>query len=748
MAESLSGRVKWSFVIQEALLLLVLPYFLILTGITPLLVNFDVIRGAAILLTLMAGAWLIFGQSAPIPLGKPLLLFMAAFAVCTAFSMDWSRSLEQMALTLVGIFIFALAADLTARGWPSEMFARAFLIVGLLIPILIWADVFGWYRQWLAVHPGEWLPSLIYRPNYANNVVVPCYLMLLLIAAYWFSTKGKLLRGLLIVYALGLLATIFITSSRGGWLATAAGLGVLAVLLYWKRKQELKGWWDKVKAQKWLLRVGVALALVGLAGVGWVGLKLVSHPSHGALLSSRSEFWPAAIATFLKHPLTGQGPYTFTNAYLAYNSVPPKGIFYHAHDALLNLLAEMGLVGALTFGVVLFFLVRLLKRRLDRAAGMDLPLVMAAAAGVAALAVNSISECFHMEPVITVGLFLILGAALAEPGGEHTNRKRRPYWALLPVALVWAEVWMMAPLFPGVAAANANQLPTAQAAFQEAVRREPWSVIAHQQLGQVYAMEADQGSTDALPKAIAELEQVVARDPSWSANWLNLGALYRQQGDLVKARGALDAALKAAPGWSLAYLNLGVVAEQQGDRAAALAAYGQALAKGEMLEVSFWEASPVRMEAAAAWKAAQPVAPQPSLDELRAAVAQNPERAYLYLDLAKAELKAGNLDAAERVLRQVSLAYTSPPDLVERDWLLAEMYAAQGEMDKAAELGQKALEGYERVGLNGPGSMGVLYYAPVMYRRPGMERELVGGVVGVLSDILKNRDVQFLGWQE
>ena len=115
--------------------------------------------------------------------------------------------------------------------------------------------------------------------------------------------------------------------------------------------------------------------------------------------------------------------------------MPPKGIFYHAHDALLNLIAEMGLVGALTFGVVLFFLVRLLKRRLDRAAGMDLPLVMAAAAGVAALAVNSISECFHMEPVITVGLFLILGAALAEPGGEKTHPKRRPYWALLPVAL-------------------------------------------------------------------------------------------------------------------------------------------------------------------------------------------------------------------------------------------------------------------------------------------------------------------------
>ena len=288
---------------------------------------------------------------------------------------------------------------------------------------------------------------------------------------------------------------------------------------------------------------------------------------------------------------------------------------------------------------------------------------------------------------------------------------------------------MMAPLFPGVAAANANDLPSAQAAFQEAIRREPWSVIAHQQMGQVYALEADQGSTDALPKAIAELEQVVAYDPSWSANWLNLGTMYRQQGDLAKARRALDAAVKAAPGWSLPYLNLGVVAEQQGDRSAALAAYGQALAKGETLEVSFWEESPVRMEAAAAWKTAQPVAVQPSLEELREAVRQNPERASVYLSLASAELKAGNPGVAEQALQQVGLSFTSPPDLVERDWLLAEVYAAQGEMDKAVEQGQKALEGYERVGLNGPGSIGVLYYVPVMYRRPGMERELLGQVV-------------------
>ena len=719
-------QIRWSFIIKQSLLILVLPYFWILTGITPLLTNYDVIRGVAVLLSVLAGAWLVFGQRAPTPLGKPLLLFMAGFAVCTAFSIDWSRSIEQMALTLVGIFIFALAADLATRGWQPELFVRALLIVGLVIPILIWADMLGWYRQWLAAHPGVWLPTLVYRPNYANNVVVPCYVMLMLAAASWFYTKSWLTRALLAVYALVLLASIFITSSRGGWLATAAGFAVLAGLLYWKRNAELKDWWVKAKTKKWLMWSGVAIAVVGLALAGWVGLKLVSHPSHGALLTSRSEFWPAAINTFLEHPLTGTGPYTFTNAYLTYNSVPPKSIFYHAHDALLNLLAEMGLVGAATFGLVLFFLIKRLIHRLQNTSGAELPLVMGVTAGVAALAVNSISECFHMEPVITVGLFMALGAALAEPVTAAGTHWRRPYWVIVPAALVWLEIWMMAPMFPGVNAANANDLPRAEAAFQEAVRREPWSVVAHQQLGQVYAMEADQGSPEALPKAVAELEWVVAKDPNWSANWLNLGALYRQQGELDQARGALEAAVKAAPDWSLPYLNLGLTAEQQGDQAAALDAYGMALTKGETAEADFWQESPVRIEAAATWKAGQPVAAQPSLEELRAAVAHNPERAKGYLDLAAAEIDAGNQDAAEQALQQMSFAFTRPAELVERDWLLAQVYTARGEAKMAQEMGARAAKGYEEVGIYGPGSMGVLYYAPVMYRRPGMARELVG----------------------
>ncbi len=741
-------RIQWSYVTQESLLILVLPVFLILTGTTLLLDDFAMIRAAAVVLSLLAGAWLIFGRRAPMPLGKPLLLFMTVFAVSTAFSIDWSRSIEQLAITGAAVFLFALAADLTARGWPSELFVKALMLIGFAVPLLIWSQAYIWYRQWLSANPSQWAPSITYRPYYANVLVMPCYTLLIAAVARWFYTKAWMSRVLLSALILVLLATIFLTSSRGGWIGTAAGLALLAGLLYWKQKQALLNLWDRVRTKKGLLAIGGALILLALVAAGWLGLKILSHPSHGSFFSSRSFVWPAAIATFLQHPLVGQGPYTFGNAYLAYNSVPPNAFYSHAHSAYLNLLAEMGLLGVIAGGVVIFFLAKLLKRRLEQAQGMELSVVMAAAAGMLALLVHNIFDCFHTEPVAALGLFILLGAALGKPVQKTTTPLRRPYWVAVPILLTWLVIWMVSPMYLAVAAVNAMDLPRAQALFQEALRREPWSVIAHQQMGKVYALESEQGDSAALPKAVSELEQVVARDQSWSLNWINLAALYQQQGDLAKARQALDAAVKAAPDWSLPYLDLGLVAEKQGDRDTALAAYVQALNKGETVEAGFWAGSPVRVDAAAQWKAAQPVKMQQSIEDLRAAVAQNPETPGPYLALAAAELKAGNLERVEPLLQRVDVTFAYLPELIERDWLRAELSAAQGDYAQAAKLGEGVLRSYDQVGMFGPGTYGDLHYEHFMYRRPGMALEILPQVVRVEATRVVERREQVQAWKQ
>ena len=693
-------------------------------------------------MSVLATAWLIFGQRAPVPLGKPLLLFMGAFVLSTVFSIDWSCSVEQLAITAAGLLLFALAADLTARGWPAEMFARALLIVGLSIPIFMWWQAFGWYRQWLALNPGQWLPMVTYRPYYANVLVMPCYTMLFAAAARSFYTKSWFSRALLGFVMLLLLATIFLTSSRGGWIGTAAGLALLAGLLYWKRRQDVKALWGKVRAKRWLVTAGSALALIVLAGAGWLGLKILSHPSHGSFFNSRSFVWPAAIDTSLKHPMIGQGPYTFGNSYLAYNSVPPNAFYAHAHSAYLNLLAEMGLVGTLGAGVVVFFLFKRLKRRLETAQGMELSVVMAAAAGTLALGVHNIFDCFHTEPMAVVGLLVLLGAALGEPGRAVDRPRRRPYWVIAPALLVWAEVWMMAPMVSGVAAANAGDLSKAEASFLQAIRREPWSVIAHQQLGKVYALEGN------LPGAVAELEQVVAWDTSWGLNWVNLAALYRQQSDLDKAHWALEGAVTASPDWGLAYLNLGIVAEEQGSPQVALAAYTQALSKGETAEFDFWQGSPARMEAVSEWEVTHPAAEQLSAQELRAAIVQEPDRPGPLLQLAKLDLEVGDLDETEALLQKVSLTFAYLPELMERDWLLAELHAARGEYAQAVGLGEGVVRRYEQSGLFGPATYADLHYEQFMYRRPGMGLEILPQVVRVEPARLKERKAQVEVWRE
>jgi hypothetical protein len=58
-------------------------------------------------------------------------------------------------------------------------------------------------------------------------------------------------------------------------------------------------------------------------------------------------------------------------------------------------------------------------------------------------------------------------------------------------------------------------------------------------------------------------------------------------------------------------------------------------------------------------------------------------------------------------------------------WLQAEIQAAKGDRESSVILGAEALDAYSHQGIYGPGSMGTVYYAELMYRRPEMKLELV-----------------------
>ncbi len=723
---------QYSYLLKEAALFIVLSLLIILNGSTNGLIDPTLQKELAVLITLPALAWVISGQRAATPAGKALLVWVVIYSITVAFSIDPRRSFTQMELMSISIFLFALSADLVARGWQKELLIKVLLMVGSVVMLFGWLEALLWYLRWLQNSPGAWIPDIIYRPGSANVIAMFMNLMLMLSVARLLATRRRLSAAILSMLALSAAGLLYLTSSRGGWLGSAVGLAVIALLSFRRYTNTVRKGWAFLRSHPVLLGVLAVVLLLAVSAGGVFLFRRTIHPSHGPLLDSRSEYWPPAWQTFLNHPLVGTGPLTYAAAFLGVNSVPPKFLYIHAHGTPFNILAEMGLLGFLGMTLLVVSILLLLMRRLSSASGEDWGVVAGATAALAATAVHSLFDGFHTEPIGLWVLVIALGAALGLPVKPAAARawRFRNAWSLLLVLALWVEIWMAAPLHEGVALANSNQWEAAAASFTEAAARDPLSLIDLQQMALANSMLAQKGSPEALTRAVQDFEVVVQREPSWPLHHANLGALYLSQGRVIDAVGQMAEAFRRAPDCGWCALNLGAAQEQAGEAPEALESYQKALDLGQPDDAYFWRSTPVRSKALEAWMVKHPSPPLPDHAELVSEKEANSSDLRAYLNLIELDLRENRLDEAAALTQQASLAFSLvQQDQLERDWLASELLARQGHLNEAVQHGQQVIDLYQMQGPYGPGSLGQLSYAPLLFRRPAMALELAPQVI-------------------
>ncbi|HEV2235706.1 MAG TPA: O-antigen ligase family protein [Ktedonobacterales bacterium] len=153
--------------------------------------------------------------------------------------------------------------------------------------------------------------------------------------------------GALLLFAQGL------AGSRGGWLALAAALAVMAVAA--------------LRIEKPALAVGLPLAALG--GIAWATNLLPAKLQHAALHALRLEnvslsaplndanfssverlaHWVAGGRMFLAHPILGVGAGNYDPAYARYAAPGWPDSLGHAHNYFINAAAETGAIGGLVF---------------------------------------------------------------------------------------------------------------------------------------------------------------------------------------------------------------------------------------------------------------------------------------------------------------------------------------------------------------------------------------------------------------
>jgi O-antigen ligase len=127
-------------------------------------------------------------------------------------------------------------------------------------------------------------------------------------------------------------------------------------------------------------------------------------------MDTRLRVWHDAAAIVKAFPLTGTGLNTFGTATVLYQSGSRAVHFQEAHNDYLQLLAEGGVLLAVPFALIVwFFLVAVRRRMREDDDGMTSWIRFGAAAGILAIALQSLVE-FSLQMPGNAAMFVVLVA--------------------------------------------------------------------------------------------------------------------------------------------------------------------------------------------------------------------------------------------------------------------------------------------------------------------------------------------------
>jgi O-antigen ligase len=193
-------------------------------------------------------------------------------------------------------------------------------------------------------------------------------------------------------------AALYETHSRAGWMGFAAAAAFLVAVQMPRR------------------RSGV-LAAAAVVAAGLIAVALAFNVQHNPSEDyTRVAIWKAAEQIIDRFPLTGVGPFDFARLYAVVHVPDADATAFHAHSLYLTFFAELGILGLSAFLWNVWSFGATLRRRVREAPPASTLLALAAAAGLAGVAVQGLIDTMS---VVIFGLWMpTMGFALAAAAGR------------------------------------------------------------------------------------------------------------------------------------------------------------------------------------------------------------------------------------------------------------------------------------------------------------------------------------------
>jgi O-antigen ligase len=249
---------------------------------------------------------------------------------------------------LLALFFLCVQAYRTLEHWRG--FVWFLLILGFCVSVfaILQHFTFNGKLYWMREIRYAGIPfgPYVNRNHFAGLVelLIPLGLAILILRA---ERRDQL--PLVALFTLFPIGALFLSASRGGIMSLFAEIGLLAILILFRRRESK----ELVAAG---LVVVLAIALVSWLGVGRAIERFASYKSLEVSEGRRVGMLRGTWRIFLDHPVIGTGFGTLQEVFPPYETVYDGLIVNHSHNDYAELLSDTGVVGGLcglTFLVLL-----------------------------------------------------------------------------------------------------------------------------------------------------------------------------------------------------------------------------------------------------------------------------------------------------------------------------------------------------------------------------------------------------------
>lgn len=358
---------------------------------------------------------------------------------------------------------------------------------------------------------------------------------------------------------------LILTLSMGAWIA-AVLTGCLAWWLIRRPATKIpRPSHRSPRSLAWLVVIGVVVC--GVIGVTSFIVAKRARPFILGSTSSRLVYLQGAWNIIRAHPLLGTGMGTFG---IAYRSLMPlessegQHAALHAHNTLLQVGVELGLVGLALFVLFLWRMWQLMIVLMrSRASGTLAPIHRGLTVGVLGFFIHSVFEQTFFEaataPFWWMGVGMLAGAASLVKGAQRSASREQGRlvswqlsaiicWSLLiTLRVTMADVWAT----QGMSLDLSHRSSESLLAFERAKRWDPFQARYPLEMGERVLQHVQQQSPETnqvlLRSAQQQLERASTLSPWLGYVWMRLGMVRWQLGAHDQALEAMQRAVARDP---------------------------------------------------------------------------------------------------------------------------------------------------------------------------------------------------------